>query len=224
MQELHGPWRHRRVWLKPDVEARELAVGGDERAAAAIIERARQGLPFVGRSAGVHDRPGWPTLGLALARTAGERIRLSCGVPRHVLARVEPPLTLSEALPTLPAEAGHFAAALVTQAAEIDMTLWVYGSAFWQHAGGGNYWRDTSDLDLLARPASAAQASEWLDYLEKIEATAPLRMDGEIELPSGGGVSWRELAGKSRKLLVKTVRGHALLPRAEILESWEASC
>ena len=38
----------------------------------------------------------------------------------------------------------------------------------------------------------------------------PVRRDGELELPDGGGVNWREMAMAARggsEVLVKTMRG-----------------
>jgi phosphoribosyl-dephospho-CoA transferase len=224
MRSLHSPWRHRRVWLRRDIDADQIEAAGDARAASAFVSRARLGLALVGTAAHATDPPEWRPLGLAMARGVGERIRLACCVPRSAVESVQPPLPLEHALPLLPSDISRFGERLLLHANAIGLALCVYGSAFWQHAGGSGYWHQASDLDLLARPTSAAQTDEWLDILRALDCVAPLRLDGEIELPTGEAVAWRELAGSSLKVLLKSDFGPRIRTRADISAIWKSTC
>jgi phosphoribosyl-dephospho-CoA transferase len=103
-----------------------------------------------------------------------------------------------------------------------DIPVHVYGSAFWQqHASGRSYLREDSDLDLLARPDSAAAAQAWLRLLAEVQLGTGVRLDGEVELPDGAAVAWPELAAATPRLLVKTDAGPALRERASVWSAWE---
>ena len=68
----------------------------------------------------------------------------------------------------------------------------VFGSLLWQHLTGLSYLSDTSDLDLLWPTTSPIHRS-LLNTIAALDADAPMRIDGEILLPDGRGVNWREL-------------------------------
>ncbi|KAB7543899.1 malonate decarboxylase holo-[acyl-carrier-protein] synthase [Verminephrobacter eiseniae] len=246
MRTACAPWRHRRVWLAPALRAQDICAGTGAGAVQAFIARAQQGLAVVGRSANADDIPGWRPLGLALARAQGgtAAVRLSCCVAPQSIARVQEPLPLRAALPALPQAMRGVAARLLEFDADtpMPMPLAVYGSVFWQHAAADSHWHahsdsasrprpschaaaarylhERSDLDLLARPASADQARRWLDWVAAVEEAGSVRLDGEIELPSGAAVSWRELALPGPQILVKSDRGASLWPRPAVWAAW----
>ena len=58
-----------------------------------------------------------------------------------------------------------------------------------------------------------------MEGIAAIEARAPMRLDGEILLPDGGGVNWRELhgAGPGGTVLVKHRDRLALREAAALL-------
>ncbi|GGI55568.1 phosphoribosyl-dephospho-CoA transferase MdcG domain-containing protein [Oxalicibacterium solurbis] len=60
-------------------------------------------------------------------------------------------------------------------------------------------------------------ARVWLNLLQTFARDLPL--DGEIELPDGRAVSWKELAGDTRYVLAKSMRGIALTEREAIWHS-----
>jgi phosphoribosyl-dephospho-CoA transferase len=67
-----------------------------------------------------------------------------------------------------------------------------------------------SDLDLLWSISDRRTAALLVERLLKLEAEGPVRLDGELELPDGAGVNWREFAYNSDKhsqVLVKTMDG-----------------
>jgi len=211
--------RHRRVWLAPALSRADVA-GCDEPAAIdGVIDWALKGRALVGRGALPHDPPDMLPLGLARI-DAGRRLRVSFCVPTHAVSRIEEPLPLAEVAPGLPPAMRSTALRLAQRAGEIGMPLRVYGSAFWQHASGDAYLHDRSDLDLLAQPETAEDARRWLDALKQIETNSSVRIDGEIELPSGEAVAWRELAASGATLLVKSDAGPSLRPRESVWSAW----
>jgi phosphoribosyl-dephospho-CoA transferase len=86
----------------------------------------------------------------------------------------------------------------------------VFGALLWEHATGLPYLTAKSDLDLLWSISDERTAALLVERLLKIEAEGPVRLDGELELPDGAGVNWRELARNSdqhSQVLVKTMGG-----------------
>ena len=49
-----------------------------------------------------------------------------------------------------------------------------------------------------------------------------VRLDGEVELPGGDAVAWRELATETATLLAKSDGGPCLRPRAAVWGAWDA--
>ena len=65
-------------------------------------------------------------------------------------------------------------------------------------------------LYLLWSISDEQTAVLLVERLLKLEAEGPVRLDGELELPDGAGVNWREFAYNSDQLgqvLVKTMDG-----------------
>ena len=212
-----APWRHRRVWLAPDLAPSQIAGLDDPTEREAVLDWCRAGRPLVGRAVLPGDAPGLRPLGLALPPAPRKR-RLAFAVPEAAVRKVAPPLTLQESLGSLPPRLQSAAARLAAVGAT---PLHVYGSAFWQQAGGRPYLHEDSDLDLLARPDSAAAAREWLERLGEVERETGVRLDGEVELPDGAAVAWRELAAATATLLVKTDGGPALRDRGAVWSAWD---
>jgi phosphoribosyl-dephospho-CoA transferase len=212
--------RHRRFWIAPTLEGKDVRGCSDPVALEALLDWIRSGRPLVGRAALPHEVADDVPLGLASNRE-DRRVRVSFRVPERAVTRVEPPLTLAEVAPGLPPKMRHAAEPLVENAAELGVPLHVYGSAFWQHVSGLPYLRADSDLDLLARPETAADARRWLGVLARLDASSATRLDGEVETPAGDGVAWRELAGAGDTILVKCDTGALLRPRASVWAAWE---
>ncbi len=94
----------------------------------------------------------------------------------------------------------------------------VYGSYGWQCLTGLRYVRDGSDLDLrIAVPdLLAATAVVALLAAQKL----PCRIDGELILPHGHAVAWREMAqllnGQVEQALSKRLDGIALVSLTDL--------
>ena len=86
----------------------------------------------------------------------------------------------------------------------------VFGSLLWQHLTGLSYLSAGSDLDLLWPVADEATATWLARRLSVIEQGSPVHCDGEILLPDGSGVHWREWDASPAQVLVKTSSGTQL--------------
>ena len=83
----------------------------------------------------------------------------------------------------------------------------VYGSLAWQYwsaSSGMAYLTASSDVDLLFRPMSWSAVLKIVSVLECFERQhhAP-RPDGEIVLPDGDAIAWREISNHPPKVLAK---------------------
>lgn len=96
----------------------------------------------------------------------------------------------------------------------------VFGSLAWQFFADDSayaYITPASDIDLLLAPAHGAQLTAWIAQLQNFETRWPApRLDGEIVLPGGEFVSWREFSARPKKILVKGANHVALRPIGEI--------
>jgi phosphoribosyl-dephospho-CoA transferase len=199
MREAEPFRRHDWVWLGSETPLPDLAEVRSHREA---------GLPFiVGRHPALVGKDSL-SLGLALP----DKRRIGFSVEASGIHRHRAPLSLDEVLPRLPDPwlpminqlAAHFRAA--------GMEAGVYGSAAWQAMTGVSYLRGDSDLDLLLTPATEEQLRLVLEILGSMEGARP-RLDGEVVLPDGRAVAWREAASDSATLLVKTLADASLVPR-----------
>jgi phosphoribosyl-dephospho-CoA transferase len=134
-----------------------------------------------------------------------------------------PPVLLSDALRAAPAKWQPVAAALLELGEAVGMTPRVFGALLWQHATGLPYLTDRSDLDLLWFISDERTAALLMEGLLRLDADGPVRLDGELELPDGAAVNWRELAQSDASLggevLVKTMDGVELRTRAALFHT-----
>lgn len=123
------------------------------------------------------------------------------------IADHRPPLPLRE---TLGAAPPNWREPLGELAAELEAAgeeACVYGSLAWQYwsaSSGTAYLTASSDVDLLFRPMSWSAVLKIVGVLECFERQhqAP-RPDGEIVLPDGDAIAWREISNHPPKVLAK---------------------
>jgi phosphoribosyl-dephospho-CoA transferase len=81
----------------------------------------------------------------------------------------------------------------------------------WQHVTGQAYVTPESDLDLLWPVADSVQAERLVRGVQGIAEAAPMRLDGELLLPGGQGVNWREclhaFAQPDKAVIAKSMAG-----------------
>jgi phosphoribosyl-dephospho-CoA transferase len=92
-----------------------------------------------------------------------------------------------------------------------------------EHATGLSYLTGQSDLDLLWSISDERSAALLVEGLLRIDAGGPIRLDGELELPDGAAVNWRELAqsvaNQGDELLVKTMDGAEVRTKAGLFRT-----
>lgn len=183
------PRRHDWVYLRPSAEV-ALAPAEDE-AVAYARSWLGAGRPLV--VARQHAGDDEIALGLALPRSFATR-RLACIARRADILRHRNPLTVEEAAPALSAEdaaaLSRFAAAVAGHA----LSLGVYGSTAWDCIAGGGYRHEASDVDLVVEVASSAGLSACLAAFADATRDFRSRIDGEVRVPGGRAIAWRELA------------------------------
>jgi phosphoribosyl-dephospho-CoA transferase len=195
--------------VEPHAWAAALAARPDLAGAPHVADWARRGWPVILRRRNPGEAEGHVPAGLPLPPADGKR-RIGLALPVRAV-RPRPPVTLAQAITTAPAGWRPTLAALDALARHHRIAPRVFGSLLWQHLTGLAYLSDASDLDLLW-PVAGPVDRRLLDALAALEAQAPMRLDGEITLPDGRGVNWRELhaAAPSDTVLVKHRDGLAL--------------
>lgn len=163
-----------------------------------VADWCRAGLPLVIARGRPDDGAGELRLGLATP----DKRRIGLHVAVDAVAERWGPLPLAEAVESSPQAWQAVLAELVRRALALGVRPAVYGSLAWQHRAGLGYVRPDSDVDLLFAPRDRWQLDGLLDLLRATGDGSP-RLDGEILLPDGAAVAWRELAGRPARLLVK---------------------
>jgi phosphoribosyl-dephospho-CoA transferase len=207
--------RHDWVYL-PDDWRRSLAAplaGEDEDALARWSEKGR---PLVVARRQDGDAPDLLRLGLALP---GKR-RVGVALPMEAVAlRRRPPFFLDvvDNGAALWPEAMRELAGVISRVAP---EMRVFGSFAWQFFSADPamiYVTRNSDIDLLLTPAHGAQLAAWIALLQNFESRCPApRLDGEIALPGGDFVAWREFAARPKKILVQGADHVSLRPIDDI--------
>ncbi len=165
---------------------------------AEVADWCRAGRPLVIARGRPEDGAGELRLGLATP----DKRRIGLHVTADAVAARLDPLPLAEAVGAAPEAWRPILAELVRRAQDVGVTPAVYGSLAWQHRTGLAYVRPESDIDLLFAPRERWQLDRLLNLLTTVGDGTP-RLDGEILLPDGAAVAWRELAGRPARLLVK---------------------
>jgi phosphoribosyl-dephospho-CoA transferase len=207
--------RHRWVYIDAPHRGLVAATCADAALRDAVFEWLARDRPLIARSRQPADGTHLQALGLCLPDAKDKR-RVALRAPPAAVARHDEPAPLHEVAHVLPRAARPVARALVDAARRLGFEARAFGSAAWQWRTGEAYLREGSDLDLLAAPPGATALKEWLAGLGRFDAASPMRLDGEVECPSGDCVNWRELANGGADVLLKSSSGARLAPRAEV--------
>jgi len=174
-----------------------------------VADWARLGWPMIVRRRMVGDCVDGVPAALPLPPCHGKR-RLAFTFPVGAAVTAVPPVLLCEAARTTPTAWQSVVAAVLDIGDTVKIAPRVFGAVLWEHATGLPYLTAKSDLDLLWSVSDERAAVLLVEQLLKLEAEGPVRLDGELELPDGAGVNWRELAHDSdqrSQVLVKTMDG-----------------
>ena len=130
-----------------------------------------------------------------------------------------PPVLLCDAARSAPAKWQPIISALLDLGEAIKVPPRVFGALLWEHTTGLPYLSAQSDLDLLWLTSEELTAHSLVERLRQLDEESPVRLDGELELPDGAGVNWRELAHNSDQrgqVLVKTMDGVEVRTKAAL--------
>lgn len=223
--------RHDLVWLSADFET-ALVAPLPETSLRIIKQRQAHNRPFVVARNNEDDPTGALRLGLAMP----DKSRLCLRLNARAVEALAKPLPLATALPFLPDFVTPSLTALEAAFEAIACPLRVFGSASWQFFANRDeppYFTHTSDVDLLITPTTHAQMDKALSILIAHDKTylAP-RLDGELILEGALGftggfaesmaISWRELAARPNKILLKNRHGAKLVVLKDILPQNES--
>ena len=187
-----------------------------------VAEWAQLGRPVIVRRRMVGDFADSVPTALPLPPCHGKR-RLAFSFSSDAAIAALPPVLLRDAARTTPTEWRPVVAALLDFGDAIKVAPRVFGALLWEHATGLPYLTKQSDLDLLWPISDEGTALSLVDRLRRLDAEGTVRIDGELELPDGAGVNWRELAqsraDRSDELLVKTMDGVEVRTRAALFRT-----
>ncbi|HEL2980964.1 TPA: malonate decarboxylase holo-[acyl-carrier-protein] synthase [Stenotrophomonas maltophilia] len=204
------PARHTLAWLSANADWRADVAAQEPRLAAWFA----QGLPAMVARRAADDPDPRLRLGVPLPPNEG-KLRLALRVPLQDVQRLQLPPALDAVLTTGVPTDWQRALRAVARIAPAR----VFGAFAWQHLSGLPYVHARSDIDLLWQVESRTQADALAAHLNAWEHEHARRVDGELCLPDGGAVNWREFAGDSRQVLVKRLEGAALHVRERLFEA-----
>lgn len=161
-------------------------------------------------------------LGLGLPLTH-DRKRLSIYVDRSSIALVRSPVGVEQCLPRLPAAVADVLRLLYDEIDDCGARLGIFGSLAWEVVSDDAYRHAGSDIDVICDVVDCRQYEIALAALARAQSRLACRLDGELRLPDGKAVAWRELAqadcSAGEKVLVKGEAAPALMPLSEFLAS-----
>lgn len=203
--------RHRLVYLDPARWGEILAAHPALQVFPVVVDWVAKGHPLIARRPICDDAAELVPLGLPLPPSVGKQ-RLAVAVPPGaILSDTAPPL-LADAVAAAPAAWQETIAALI----QLDPDTRCFGSLAWAHLTCLPYLSDTSDLDLVWQVSTADAAVRLVAALARIDAEAPMRLDGEIVTPTGLAVQWREFASDAPEMLAKAANGNRMVARSEM--------
>ena len=219
MSEL---WRrHDLLRVEPRVWSQVLSTRPQLAAIPQVAQWATRGWPLIVRRHIQGDDPAMIPVGLPLPPANG-KLRLTAQIsPKDVSERLLP-LTLRRVREETPLSWRATVDALLELADQTGVEPCVFGSLLWQRFTGLAYLSAGSDLDLLWPTADPETTAQLVRGLAGIEQNSPVRFDGEILLPDGGGVQWREWQGSAVEVLVKTGAGVRLCAKRDLFS--EVAC
>ena len=183
-----------------------------------VADWARRGWPVIVRRRMVGDCVDGVPAALPLPPCHGKR-RLAFSFSIGAEMTELPPVLLCDAARSAPAKWQPIISALLDLGEAIKVPPRVFGALLWEHTTGLPYLSAQSDLDLLWLTSEEQTAHSLVERLRQLDEESPVRLDGELELPDGAGVNWRELAHNSdqrSQILVKTMDGVEVRTKAAL--------
>jgi phosphoribosyl-dephospho-CoA transferase len=158
-----------------------------------VPDWALKGWPVIIRRRAPGDAAGCVPAALPLPPSFGKR-RVGISLGGDTRLEALPPVTLAQAAGVAPLAWQPAITVLLALGRDIGVAPRVFGALLWEKLTGLAYLTGASDLDLLWRADDEARTARLLAGLLDIDRDFLPTIDGELELPDGAGVSWRELA------------------------------
>lgn len=146
-------------------------------------------------------------------------------VPISNILRHEHPICLNELMSMDKLQA--LPKPLLQKFENIGVTIRVYGSFSWEYLTEKKFTTPDSDLDLLFclpesfslsdKHDSSVILSKLHELIMLLEYVCPYKIDGEIVLPNGTFIAWREWFNKDSKVIIKTTYAISILDKSEVL-------
>jgi phosphoribosyl-dephospho-CoA transferase len=185
---------------------------------------ADRGWPAIVRRLAPGDAPNQIPVGVPLPPTWGKR-RVALTVPIGAILGHAPPPPLHRVGPTATSRWRPALLCLTRVGRKYGATPRPIGSLLWQHLTGLPYLSEASDIDLIWRVRSTNGLTALLAAIARVARHSPMRIDGEIVLPDGSGVHWRDFyqatsLGPTAEVMVKSPIGARLRSANSILRQW----
>jgi len=209
--------RHVFVYCAPE-QVNEQTVHVQRDDFAVVAEWIRAGRPLIARTRRDQDAPDCVALGLPLPLDLGKK-RIALAVNPSTVQSIALPPLLREVIDTLPVPQRARIEKLCEDLNAHAASVRVVGSLAWQYLTGVVYLHPKSDIDVVIHATGIGELRMLLRILGESDLSPGPRIDGEIVAPGGAAVSWRELLGSGRDVLVKDIRG----PRVALREDWLGS-
>jgi phosphoribosyl-dephospho-CoA transferase len=194
-----------------------LAGRADLAGEALLADWAAHGRPLIARRRTSCDGAGCIAAGIPLPPSHGKK-RIALQLDPGAIRAVAPPPLLQDAAHAAPAGWRATIAAIVDLCQHVGVDARAFGALAWSSLTGLEYLSAASDLDLLFAVNEGPDVAALLGGLARIDARAPMRLDGEIiRLDLGVAANWRELNAGADEVLVKTVDGVFMRPRGLML-------
>ena len=216
-----APARHALLRVEPGAYALMLAGRPDLAGEALLADWAALGRPLIARRRTSCDLAGLVAAGIALPPSHGKK-RIALQLDRGAIRAVAPPPLLRDAAHAAPAGWRAAIEAVCDLCLRVGVEARVFGALAWARITGLEYLGASSDLDMLFAVNEGADVAVLLDGLARIEAGAPMRLDGEI-VRFGLAANWRELHAGGGEVLVKTIDSVLMRPRGVMFPS-SVSC
>ncbi len=212
-----APARHALLRVDPAAYRAMLAARPELAGEALLADWAALCRPLIARRRSDCDSAGLIAAGIPLPPAQGKK-RIALQFEPGAILSIEPPPLLADAACAAPAGWRATIAAICDLCRHVGVEVRAFGALAWASLTGLEYLSASSDLDLLIAAHEDTDVAVLLEGLARIEAGAPMRLDGEI-IRSGLAANWRELYAGADVVLVKTIDGVLMRPRAALLSS-----
>lgn len=212
-----APLRHALLSVESAAYALMLAERADLAGEPLLVDWVELRRPLIARRREPCDRPGRVAAGIPLPPSQGKK-RIALQLCPSAIRSIRPPPLLADAALAAPAAWHASIDAILELCLDLGAEVRAFGALAWSSLTGLHYLSATSDLDLLFDVGEDTDVAALLGGLARIEASAPMRLDGEIvRLERGAAANWRELQSGAEDVVVKTVEEVALWPVRKFL-------